>query len=121
MSKILCIDDEVDLREDIVEEIELAGYVVLQAADGCEGLDMILKHEPDLVVCDITMPRLDGLSLLKEVRGNHPKYANIPFLFLSALDNQSDVIDSVSGGSDHYLTKPIDFELLISKINGLVS
>jgi len=117
MSKILCIEDEADLREDIVEELELAGHIVLQAADGREGLEMILKYEPDIVISDITMPRMNGNALLKEIRNNYPKFAVMPFIFLSALADKGDVVDGLSLGADDYLTKPIDFELLITKVN----
>lgn len=120
MGKILCIEDEEDLREDIVEELEAAGHDLLQAANGKQGLEMILEHRPDLVVSDITMPGMDGFAVLKEVRGNHPNLANMPFIFLSALADKNDQLEGLSLGADDYLTKPIDIELLISKVNAEV-
>ena len=116
MTTILCIEDEALLREDIVEELEDDGYDVLQAADGHDGLEMILKHEPDLVVCDITMPHMNGHDLVKTLREKHPQCADTPFIFLSALADRNDILEGMNLGADDYLTKPIDFDLLLGKI-----
>lgn len=113
---ILCVEDEVLLREDIVEELEDEGYSVLQATDGHEALKVILEHKPDLVVCDITMPRKNGYELLKEVRGNYEIFAEMPFIFLSALADKEHVIAGLRLGADNYLTKPVDFDLLRAKV-----
>ena len=116
MTTILCIEDEVVLREDIAEELEDAGYDVHQAGDGNEGLEMILKLEPDLVICDITMPHMNGHELVKTLRENHPQCADTPFIFLSALADRHDILEGLNLGADDYLTKPIDFDLLLGKI-----
>ncbi|GBE43612.1 MAG TPA: response regulator [Rhizobiales bacterium] len=113
---ILCIDDEVLLREDIVEELEDEGYRVLQACDGHEGLKQILQHHPDLVICDITMPRKNGYQLLKEVRGDHGISAEMPFIFLSALADKEHVVAGLRLGADNYITKPVDFDVLRAKV-----
>lgn len=113
---ILCVEDEVLLREDIVEELEDEGYSVLQATDGHEALKVILERKPDLVVCDITMPRKNGYELLKEVRGNYESFAEMPFIFLSALADKEHVIAGLRLGADNYLTKPVDFDLLRAKV-----
>ena len=113
---ILCIDDEALLREDIVEELEDEGYRVLQACDGHEGLKQILQHRPDLVICDITMPRKDGYQLLKEVRGDHGISAEMPFIFLSALADKEHVVAGLRLGADNYITKPVDFDVLRAKV-----
>jgi len=113
MAKILCIEDELDLREDIAEELSEANHDVLLAGDGHEGLNMILGHKPDLVVSDITMPRMSGLTLLSELREKHSKFADMPFIFLSALADQKDVLDGMKLGADDYITKPINYELLL--------
>jgi len=107
MATILCIEDVCELRCDIVEELEEAGYNVLQAGDGEEGLRMILEHKPDLVLCDITMPRMDGLQLLKEIRNNYPLLAEMPIILLSALADRERVLDGLQQGADAYLTKQI--------------
>ncbi len=113
---ILCVDDEVLLREDIVEELEDEGYRVLQACDGHEGLKQILQHHPDLVICDITMPRKDGYQLLKEVRGDHGISAEMPFIFLSALADRKHIVVGLNHGADNYITKPVDFDVLRAKV-----
>lgn len=113
---ILCIDDETLLREDIVEELEDEGYEVLQASDGHEGLKQILSHRPDIVICDITMPRKNGYELLKEVRGDHGISAEMPFIFLSALADKEHVVAGLKLGADNYMTKPVDFDVLRLKV-----
>ena len=88
VTTILCIEDEALLLEDIVEELEDDGYDVLEAVDGREGLEMMVKHEPDLVICDVTMPHINGHDLVKTLREKHPQFADTPFIFLSALADQ---------------------------------
>ena len=116
MPKILCIDDEKDLRQDVAEELEDAGYEVIEVANGQEGLQCILNEDPDLVVSDITMPVMDGYELISEIRTNHPKYDEMPFIFLSALADKDNVLKGIKAGSDDYITKPIDFDLLLAKV-----
>ncbi len=112
MTTILCIEDEQLVREDIVEELEDLGYSVLTAGDGVEGLEIILNHEPDLVICDITMPRMDGLQLVKEIREKYMLMADMPIILLSALADEKHVLDGLREGADIYLTKPVDYERL---------
>lgn len=114
---ILCIDDEAHLREDIAEELEDEGYQVLQACDGHEGLKQILQHKPDLVICDISMPRKNGYELLKEIRSDHGISAEMPFIFLSALADKQHVIAGLRLGADNYITKPVDFDILRAKVH----
>ncbi|MGI9383948.1 MAG: response regulator transcription factor [Methyloligellaceae bacterium] len=116
MATILCIEDEADLREDIAGELEDEGYDVLQAGDGNEGLKLILQHKPDLVLCDISMPDKDGYQLLKEIREKYTIFADMPFIFVSALSEKDDVIAGLKLGADNYITKPIDLDLLTVKV-----
>lgn len=116
MSTILCIEDERSLREDIAEELTEAGYRVLQAANGRKGLDLILGEEPDLVLCDISMPVLDGLSLLVELRTNHKSFDMMPFIFLSAMQERKVMLDGLRLGADDYLMKPVDYDVLLLKV-----
>ena len=113
MTTILCIEDEAALREEIADELEDAGYEVLQASDGQEGLELIFKHEPDLVLCDITMPVKNGYDLMKVIRETYTLYAEMPFIFLTALADREQVMTGLKYGADAYLTKPIDFEMLL--------
>ncbi len=115
-NKILCIEDEADIRQVIVDELNDHGYKTIEAADGKAGLEAIVQQGPDLVLCDITMPVMDGNALLKELRAKHPEHAELPFVFLSALADRDHILAGKQLGVDDYLTKPIDFELLIATI-----
>lgn len=116
MVKVLCIDDEVDIRRDIVEVVSEAGYEVLEAGNGEDGLESILKNHPDLVLCDINMPGMSGRELLLELHLKHSECLEIPFIFLSADGARDDVLSGLGLGADDYLTKPIDHELLLLKL-----
>jgi CheY-like chemotaxis protein len=112
---ILCVEDEADLRADICEELEAAGYTVMEADNGREALDLLRQKRPDLVLCDITMPLMSGLDLLQQVR-QEPGLADLPFIFLTALAGRRDIIAGKAAGVDDYLTKPIDFDLMLITI-----
>jgi len=116
MTKVLCVEDEQHLLEDYGEVLEECGYEVLLAGDGAQGLRMILEHKPDLVACDINMPVMDGRELFRKLRGEYPEYADMPFLFLTALADRQDVLDGINLGVDDYLTKPVDYELFTAKV-----
>ena len=116
MARILCIEDEDFIRQDIVEELTEAGHEVVQADNGADGLKAIIAECPDLVLCDISMPVMDGHTLLTELRENYQAFDDLPFLFLSALADRDDVIAGKRLGADDYLTKPIDFEMLHATI-----
>lgn len=121
MITVLCVEDETEVRSLIAEELEDAGITVLQAENGREGLETILSHRPDIVISDITMPEMDGLSLLGELHINHPEFAATPFLFLTALSDREKMIEGLQAGAESYLTKPVDFDILMAKIQGLVT
>lgn len=110
---ILCVEDEEDLRKDIVEELNDAGYATIEAENGKVALEAIIEHGPDLVVSDITMPIMDGHQLLEELRSNHPDKCDLPFLFLSALADREHLVKGKKLGADDYLTKPVDYEMLL--------
>lgn len=116
MASILCVEDEVSLRQDIAEELTEAGHTVHEAADGAAGLARIVSDRPDLVISDITMPEMNGYEMVNAVRENHPDLADIPIIFLSALAHDGDVVEGLKRGADDYLTKPVDFDLMIAKV-----
>lgn len=116
MALILCIDDEEPLRRLITAELRDAGYETIEAADGRAGLAEILAHQPDLVLCDVNMPVMNGYELLTELRTSHPDFAEAPFVFLSALADRRDVIAGKRLGADDYLTKPVDIEVLLATV-----
>lgn len=113
---LLCVEDEDDLRIDLVEELEEAGYRVLEASDGAQAMAQLTVVSPDLILCDVNMPVQNGYALLREVRETRPDLADVPFVFLTALAEASEVTDGKRAGADDYLVKPIDFELMLATI-----
>jgi CRP-like cAMP-binding protein/CheY-like chemotaxis protein len=110
--KALIIEDSDDIRENIVEILELAGYTVFSAKNGKIGVDLALKNSPDIILCDIMMPELDGYGVLYMLNKN-PQMAAIPFIFLTAKAERVDLRKGMEMGADDYLTKPFDdIELL---------
>ena len=112
--KILCIEDDVETAELISEELVEHGYAVTVAHDGESGLAALLREEPDLVLCDVSMPGMTGFELLEQVGTLAPRYAEIPFVFLTAMAQRESELRGRSLGADDYVTKPVDFEILIS-------
>ena len=109
---ILVIDDNNDLRENTAEILDLAGYKTLTAENGKRGVEVATREKPDVIVCDIMMPELDGYGVLHLLRKN-PDTQNIPFIFLTAKTERSDFRKGMEMGADDYVTKPFeDIELL---------
>lgn len=121
MTTILCIEDEADIRKLIVEELSDAGFKTLEARNGREGLELIKESWPDIVICDISMPEMSGHELLADIQLNYPELSNIPFIFLTALTDKDNMITALKAGAADYLTKPIDFDVLMAKIGGCVT
>lgn len=113
---ILCIEDEAQLRRDIRDELVEAGYDVVEAANGKQALGKLARVCPDLVLCDISMPELNGYGVLEALQEKGPDYAEIPFVFLSALADPRHIVDGKRLGADDYLVKPIDYNLLLATI-----
>ncbi|MEO7212672.1 response regulator [Mucilaginibacter sp.] len=113
MSKqVLIIEDNDDIRENVVEILELADFAVLQASNGKIGVELAIKNKPDIILCDIMMPELDGYGVLYMLNKN-PETATIPFIFLTAKAERLDLRKGMEMGADDYLTKPFDdIELL---------
>ncbi|MCU0417399.1 MAG: response regulator [Cytophagaceae bacterium] len=109
---ILLIEDNLDVRENLTEILELSNYKVFAAENGKVGVELAKKHIPDLIVCDIMMPELDGYGVL-HVLSKSPETASIPFIFLTAKTEKTDIRKGMNLGADDYLTKPFDdIELL---------
>lgn len=117
MKTILLIEDNTDIRENTAEILELAGYRVLTATNGKEGVELALADRPDLIICDIMMPVLDGYGVLHIVNKN-PALSGIPFIFLTAKSDRNDLRRGMELGADDYLTKPFDESELLSAIEG---
>jgi two-component system, sensor histidine kinase and response regulator len=107
MTKILIIEDEDMLRGEVSEWLAFEGYEVFSAKDGVAGLECAFRDLPDLIVCDIMMPRLDGYGVLLEMRSN-PGTAAIPFIFMTAKVTTEDIRRGMVLGADDYLTKPFE-------------
>ncbi|MCX2574920.1 response regulator [Pedobacter sandarakinus] len=105
--KVLIIEDNDDIREGTAEVLDLAGYETYTAKHGKLGVDLALKHLPDVILCDIMMPELDGYGVLYLLNKNQ-KTANIPFIFITAKTERSDMRKGMEMGADDYLTKPFD-------------
>jgi len=111
-TKIVIIEDSEDIRENTAELLELSGFEVLKAADGLEGVRLVKTSTPDLIICDIMMPHLDGFGVL-QVLGQSPELSQIPFIFLTAKTDRSDIRKGMELGADDFLTKPFqEIELL---------
>jgi len=112
MKRILVIDDNNDIRENTAEILSLANYSTYTAENGKKGVEIALKEKPDLIVCDIMMPDLDGYGVLHLLKKN-PDTEHIPFIFLTAKTERSDFRKGMEMGADDYITKPFDdLELL---------
>lgn len=107
MIRILLIEDNDEMRENTAEILSLSNYEVITAANGKLGVEAAKKHLPDIIVCDIMMPELDGYGVLR-VLGKLPQTRNIPFVFLTAKTEKEDFRKGMSMGADDYLTKPFD-------------
>ena len=114
--QILLIEDNEDLRENTAEILELAGYDVLTAENGKTGLALAQEELPDLIVCDILMPELDGYGVL-HILARNIKTATIPFIFLTAKADKEDFRRGMNMGADDYITKPFEELDLLNTIN----
>ena len=114
--KILCIEDDRETAALIAEELVDRGYAVALAYDGREGFGAILKTMPDLVLSDISMPMMSGFELLERLIALAPRFAKMPFVFLTALTDRDNELKGRQLGADDYVTKPIDFDVLATII-----
>ena len=115
MKKILLIEDNKDISENTAEILKLAQYNVITAKNGKEGVELTLKEKPDLIICDIMMPVLDGHGVLHLLSKNE-ETSSIPFIFLTAKTERSDFRKGMEMGADDYLTKPFDDVELLNAI-----
>jgi DNA-binding response OmpR family regulator len=110
--RILCIEDDRETAALIAEELVDRGFEVSIARDGGEGLAAVLKNMPDLVLSDISMPVMSGFEVLERLTALEPRFAKMPFVFLSALTDRDNELKGRQLGADDYVTKPIDFDVL---------
>jgi CheY-like chemotaxis protein len=107
MARILVIDDEAPIRENLVRFLVLEGHQVLQAADGRIGLEAIRAHKPDFILCDVMMPHMDGFEVLAATHAD-PSLRGIPFVFLSASAEPEKLEAALQQGATGYVTKPFN-------------
>jgi signal transduction histidine kinase len=115
MKKILIIEDEETVRSNILELLEIEGFNTIAAENGAIGVQLALFHLPDLIICDVMMPEIDGHGVLTALRQN-PVTATIPFIFLTARVDKADLREGMSLGADDYLTKPVRSKELLRAI-----
>ncbi len=115
MKTILVIEDNEDIRENVEEILTLSDYKVLTAQNGKEGVDIAQKNQPDLIICDIMMPGIDGYGVL-HVLHKDPLTQNIPFIFLTSKSERSDFRAAMEMGADDYITKPFSGNELLNAI-----
>lgn len=115
MKQILVIEDERVMRENLVMMLEFENFSVRSAPDGAQGIALAGETLPDLILCDVTMPNLDGHGVLKSLR-NSEETAHIPFIFLTARGEPTDVRIGMNSGADDYLVKPVAKDDLLEAI-----
>src|SRR5690625_2310430 len=115
MKKLLIIEDDEILKDNTAELLELSGYEVITASNGKTGIEQAKAHNPDLIICDIMMPKMDGYEVLESLTANEDtRY--IPFIFLTAKTEHKEVRKGMDMGADDYLTKPFDESDLLNAI-----
>ena len=119
MPRILIIDDDAAIAELLAVNLEMAGYEVSQAADGIKGQAMALQMQPDLVMLDLMLPRVDGFTVCQRLRRDE-RTGEIPILMLTALGQTENKVEGFNAGADDYLTKPFELEELLARIRALL-
>lgn len=115
MTKILVIEDEILVRENLLDLLEAENFQAIGAANGRRGVELAQEILPDLIICDVMMPELDGYDVLKTLQQNVAT-ATIPFIFVTAKSDDTDLRQGMLLGSDDYLTKPYDLRELLQAI-----
>ena len=115
MTKILIIEDEMELRESVVDWLLFEDFIVLQAENGRIGIELAVRELPDIILSDVMMPEVDGYEVLQALRA-HRETAVIPFIFLTALADRREVRQGMVMGADDYLTKPFSRDELLNAI-----
>ena len=115
MKKIVLIEDNPEVRETTQEILELANYQVITSENGKKGVELVKSEKPDLIICDIMMPELDGYGVL-HILSKNPETSNVPFIFLTAKADKSDIRKGMTLGADDYLTKPFEETELLEAV-----
>ena len=113
--KILVLEDEPAVQTLIYKQLTSQGFVVTLASDGLDGLMKLEQVKPDIIVCDVMMPNLDGMEFVKAIKGNDATQ-RIPVIFLTAKTDPRSMIDGINVGARFYVTKPFQLDDLLGKI-----
>lgn len=113
--KILVIEDQAAMRRNIALLLQMEGYEVVSAENGRLGLDLARQARPDLILCDVMMPEMDGYSVVQALRED-PEHATVPFVFLTAKSDRADLRVGMNFGADDYLTKPVVRDDLLAAV-----
>ncbi len=116
MKKILVIEDEMEMRRNLLAILKLENFQALGAENGQAGLELVRREKPDLILCDVMMPELDGPGVLHALRED-PSLRSVPFIFLTARGEKRDVRNGMNLGADDYLTKPVAKADLLAAIS----
>ncbi|HEY9727360.1 MAG TPA: response regulator [Chroococcales cyanobacterium] len=119
MQKILVIEDEETVRENILELLDAEGFDAIAAPNGRIGLELARQQLPDLILCDVRMPELDGYGVLQGIRSD-PAMAGIPLIFLTAKASKTDLSYGLELGANAYITKPFTITELLSAISQIL-
>jgi two-component system chemotaxis response regulator CheY len=119
MKKILIVDDSATVRQQVGLALGQAGYTVLEASDGVEGLAALDKGDVSLVICDVNMPRMTGLEMLEQVRRN-PRHNSLPIVMLTTEGHPALVERAKKAGAKGWIVKPFNAELMISAVGKLI-
>ena len=114
--RILLADDEASIRRILETRLKMAGYDVYTAQDGEEAVNSFNKNNPDLVVLDVMMPKLNGFEVLKEIRST----SDIPVIMLTAKDAESDELTGFNSGADEYISKPFSPKILVARVEAIL-
>ncbi|MDP9441162.1 MAG: response regulator [Actinomycetota bacterium] len=117
--KVLLVDDDPVILKLLQVNFEMEGYTVMMANDGIEGVEMARSHRPDIVLCDIMMPRMDGLEVTRTLKADD-ETRSIPIILLSARAQAFDIQEGKSMGADEYVTKPFDPLELLDRVKDLL-
>ena len=115
MTRILIIDDDLDVRDQVATTLLASYFETYTATDGRDGVEKALKILPDLIICDMMMPFMDGQQVLAELR-KHKVTESVPFIFLTAVDTRDIVRSSMNLGADDYLFKPVNIAELLNTV-----
>ena len=115
MKTILLIEDNNEILENFTEYLEIEGYRILAARSGKQGIELAVKFIPDLIICDVLMPEMDGYEVLHSLLETSATY-QVPFIFSTSMSEKVDRSEALSLGADDYIIKPFDLEALLKMI-----